>query len=122
MNNLVFGVTRTCQMTHLTKMSMKETSRREGVGMLLTKFHIYSLFTTSHCAKQTQNHHEWKKCSFSFQNSIGLVYFLAIVLVAIIFELIITLHDQKSFGKMGEKAVTILGTQGVNNFYTTPAT
>ena len=47
----VFGVTKTCQMTLLTKMTMKETSRREGVGMLLTKFHIYSLFTTSHCAK-----------------------------------------------------------------------
>ena len=42
---------KTCQMTHLTKMKMKERSRRDGVGMLLTKFHIYSLFTTSHCAK-----------------------------------------------------------------------
>ena len=25
----------------------------------------------------------------------------------------ITFHDQKSFGKMGEKAITILGTQGI---------
>ena len=42
---------RNCQMTHLTKMTVKETCRKDGVGMLLTKFHIYSLFTTSHCAK-----------------------------------------------------------------------
>ena len=42
---------KTCHMTHLTKMTVKETSRRDGVGMLLAKFHIYSLFTTSHCAK-----------------------------------------------------------------------
>ena len=60
MKNLVFGVTKTCQVTHLTKMSMMETSCREGLVMLLTKFHIYSLFTTSHCAKQIQNYHKWK--------------------------------------------------------------
>ena len=64
MKNLVFGVTKTCQMTHLTKMAMKEMSRREGVGMLLTKFHIYSLFTTSQFAKQTQNYHKWKVSIF----------------------------------------------------------
>ena len=29
-------------------------------------------------------------------------------------SLIVTLHGQKSFGKMGEKAITLLGTQGVN--------
>ena len=78
MKNLVFVVTKTCQMTHLTKMT-KETSRGEGVGMLLTKFHIYSLFTTSHCAKQTQYCHKWKEYSFSFQNSAGFVYVLTIV-------------------------------------------
>ena len=75
MKNSVFGVTKTCQMTHLTKMTMKETGRREGVGMLLTKFHIYSLITTSHCAKYTQNYHKRKECSFSFQNSMGFAYF-----------------------------------------------
>ena len=56
MKKLVFGVTKTCQMTHLTKMTMEETSRRDGVGMLLTKFHIYSLFTTSYSAKYIQNY------------------------------------------------------------------
>ena len=75
MKNLEFGVTK----THLTEMTMKETSRREGVGMLLTKFHNYSLFTTSHCAKQTQNYHKWKECSFFFQNRMGFVYVLIIV-------------------------------------------
>ena len=79
MKNLVFGVKKTCQMTHLTNMTMKEASCREGLVMLLTKFHIYSLFTTSHCAKQTQNYHKWKECSFSFQNSMGFVYVLTIV-------------------------------------------
>ena len=38
---------KTSQMTHLTKRTMKRTIRREGVGMLLTIFHIYSLFTIS---------------------------------------------------------------------------
>ena len=36
-------------------------------------------------------------------------------LVAIIFLLIITLHGQKSFGKIGEKAITIVGTQGAKS-------
>ena len=79
MKNLVFGVTKTCQMTHLTKISMMEMSCREGLVMLLTKFHIYSFFTTSHCAKPTQNYHKWKECSFSSQNSMGFVYILTIV-------------------------------------------
>ena len=79
MKNLVFSVTKTCQMTHLTKMTMKEMSHRGGVDMLLTKFHFYSLFTMSHCAKHTQNYHKWKECSFSFQNSKGFVYVLTIV-------------------------------------------
>ena len=61
------------------KMTMKETGRREGVGMLLTKFHIYSLITTSHCPKYTQNYHKWKECSFSFQNSMGFAYFFTTV-------------------------------------------
>ena len=39
---------KTCQMIHLTKMTMKEMSCREGLSILLTKFHIYSLLTTSH--------------------------------------------------------------------------
>ena len=38
MNNLELGVIKTCQMTHLTKMTMKGTSHREGVSMLLTNF------------------------------------------------------------------------------------
>ena len=70
------------------KMTMKEMGHREGVGMLLTKFHIYSIFTTSHCAKYPQNYHKRKECSFSFQNSIGFVYFFFFFynsLVAIIF-------------------------------------
>ena len=79
MKNLVFGVTKLCEMTRLTKMTRKETSRREGVGMLFTKFHIYSLFTTSYCAKYTQNYHKWKECSFSFQNSMSFVYFVTMV-------------------------------------------
>ena len=40
MKNLVLDTTKTCQMTHLTKMMMKEMSRRERLGMLLTKSHI----------------------------------------------------------------------------------
>ena len=52
---------------------------QRGVVMLLTKFHIYSLFTTSHRAKQTQNYRKWKKCLFSFQNSMSFVYVLTIV-------------------------------------------
>ena len=35
----------------LDKDDVKETGRRERMEMLLTKSHIYSLFTTSHCAK-----------------------------------------------------------------------
>ena len=76
-------------------MTMKETGRREGVGMLLTKFHIYSLFTSSHCAKYAQNYHKQKEGSFSFQNSMGSIYFFYNSLVAIIFLLIITLHGRK---------------------------
>ena len=79
MKNSMFGVTKTCQMTHLTKMTMKETGHREGVGMLLTKFHIYSLITTPHCPKYTQNYHKQKECSFSFQNSMGFAYFFTTV-------------------------------------------
>ena len=85
MKNSEFGVKKTCQMTHLTKMTMKETGRREGVGMLLTEFHIYSLITTSHCAKYTQNFCKRKECSFPFQNSMGFAYFFYNSLVAIIF-------------------------------------
>ena len=73
------GVTKTCQITHFMKMTMKETGRREGVGMLLTKFHIYSLITTSHCAKYTQNYHKRKERLFSFQNSMGFAYFFTTV-------------------------------------------
>ena len=75
----MFDVTKTCQMTHLTKMTMKETGRREGVGMLLTKCHIYSLITTSHCPEYTQNYHKRKECSFSFQNTMGFAYFFTTV-------------------------------------------
>ena len=52
---------------------------QEGMGMLLTKFHIYSLITTFHCAKYTQNYHKQKECSFSFQNSMGFAYFFTTV-------------------------------------------
>ena len=79
MKNSVLGVTKICQMTHLAKMTMKETGRREGVGMLLTKSHIYSLITTSHYAKYTQNYHKQKECSFSFQNSMAFAYFFTTV-------------------------------------------
>ena len=78
MQNLVFDVTKTCQITHLTKMTMKDTSRREGVGMLMTKFHIYSLFTTSHVLKKLRTI-IYGKCSFSVQNSMGFVHVLTIV-------------------------------------------
>ena len=94
MKNSVFGETKTCQMTPLTKMTMKETGRREGVGMLLTKFHIYSLITTSHCAKYTQNFCKRKECSFPFQNSRGFAYFLQ-QFGRYNFLLIITLHGRK---------------------------
>ena len=76
LKNLVLGATKTCPITHLT---MKEMSFREGVVMLVTKSHCYGLFTTSHCAKEAQNYEKWKKCSFSFQNSMSFVYFFAIV-------------------------------------------
>ena len=38
-----------------------------GVGMLLTKFHIYSLFTTSHCAKQLRTIVSGKSVHFPFR-------------------------------------------------------
>ena len=114
MKNSVFGVTKACQMTHLTEKTMKVTGRRDGVGMLLTKFHIYSLFTISHCAKSTQNCHKQKECSFSFQNSMGFVYFFFTIVWWLSFFVNYYPPLPEILGRTGEKAIMILGTQGVN--------
>ena len=102
---------KTCQMTHLTKMTMKETSRRQGVGMLLTKCYIYSLFTASHCDK-LRTIINGKSAHFPFK-IVRVLYTFLQQFGRYNFWLIITLHDQKSLCKMGEKAFIMLGTQGI---------
>ena len=95
MNNLELGATKTCQMTHLRKMKMKETSCREGVGMLLTKSHIYSLFTVVNGKSVHFPFRKvWRWVLCTFLQLFGRNNFL----------LIITLHSQKLLGKMGAKA------------------
>ena len=86
----------------------ERASRREGVGILLTKFHVYSLLPTELNKLRTIISGK------SVHSPVRIVWVLYTFLQTFDrynFLLIITLHGQKFFGKMGEKAITILGTQ-----------